>query len=422
MSSTTPATPGFDVLISGASVVYTCAGASSDLTAVLDPLPRHAVGVTGQRVAWIGPQAQVPAERVSSSTLVVDAAGGVVTPGLVDPHTHLVFAGNRADEFSERCAGVPYLEVAARGGGIQSTVRATNAATTQKLTTDASRRLRGLSAQGVTTVEVKSGYSLTVDGELRLLRIIRSLEKDNIANVMATLLFAHTVPPEYGGRNADYLSMFVRDLWPVVRQERLADFVDIFVERGAFADVDARRMAAALQLPLKMHVDQLTPRGGAQLAAELSALSADHLEQITPDGIAALAQGQVTAVLAPTSTLVAKVRPFAPGRALIDAGVHTALCTNLNPGTSATSSVSLAMGLACLENGLTPEEAFLGFTVQAARALGRSDVGALRVGETADIAIFRADHIRDLPYYMGMNLASHTLYRGRVVATGPEKD
>ncbi len=402
----------FDLLVHNASEVLTCDGEGS-AEAMLGGVPRGAVGVRDGLVAWIGPGA--PPTR---GVLEIDAAGGFVGPGFVDCHTHVVFAGDRSDEFEQRCQGRSYLEIAAAGGGIARTVTATRNATDAQLLALARARLERLLRHGVTTVEIKSGYALDVEGELRLLRVIRQLGEVSPVTVVGTLLALHAVPPEFRDRRGAWVDLVVKDLLPAVASEGLARFNDVFVEQSAFTHEEARRCLEAgqrLGLVPRLHVDQLTANGGAQLAASLGAATADHLEQITSEGIAALAAAKTVAVLAPTSTLFAKARPFAPGRALRDAGVPVALCTNCNPGSSHSENVFLALGLACVENGLTPAEAYLGFTRFGAQALREPERGRLRVGWPADLVVYRAESYRALPYHFAMNDVAHVVRSGDVL-------
>lgn len=402
----------FDVLIHNASEVLTCDGEGS-AEAMLGAIPRGAVGIREGRVAWIGPDA--PPTR---GELEIDAHGGFIGPGFVDCHTHVVFAGDRSDEFELRCQGKSYLEIAQAGGGIAKTVAATRRASEHQLLQLARPRLERLLRHGVTTVEIKSGYGLDLETELRMLRVIRQLGEAQPVSVVGTLLALHAVPPEFADRRGAWVDLVINELLPAVVREGLARFNDAFVEQSAFTHDEARRCLEAgkrLGLIPRLHVDQLTANGGAQLAAALEAATADHLEQISPEGIAALAKAGTVAVLAPTSTLFAKARPFAPGRALRDAGVPVALCTNVNPGSSHSENVFLALGLACVENGLTPAEAYLGFTRFGAQALREPEAGRLRVGWPADLVVYRADSYRALPYHFAMNDVAHVVKGGRVL-------
>jgi imidazolonepropionase len=358
---------------------------------------------------------------------VIDAAGGFVGPALVDPHTHLVYAGNRADEFELRCQGKTYVEISKAGGGIMRTVAATRAASEDELVSLALPRLAALLSHGVLTAEVKSGYGLDVQTELKMLRVIKRLNAEQPITLIPTVLALHARPdPSTGSGQAlgplrgseDWVDTVIDELLPKVAAEKLAVFCDAFVETTAFTADEARRvMKKAVELGLipRLHVDQLTPGAGAELAGELQAATADHLEHISAAGMRALASAGVVAVLNPTSTLFLRERKYAPGRHLIDNGVCVALCTNCNPGSSNTENVALAMSLACLENGLTPYEAYLGFTRNAARALRLPEAGRLVVGGPADAVIYDCKSYRTLPYHLGGNEVRAVLKEGRVV-------
>lgn len=402
----------FDLLIRDTSEVVTCDGEGTP-EAMLGVIKGGAVGVRDGRVAWLGPEA--PPAR---GDVEIDAKGGFVGPGFVDCHTHVVFAGDRSDEFEQRCQGKSYLEIAQAGGGIARTVAATRAASDEQLVALAMPRLGRLLRHGVTTVEIKSGYGLTVEAELRLLRVIRRLAEAQSLTIIPTVLGLHAVPPELAAAREEWVRKVTHELLPAVAREGLARFNDVFVEASAFTHEEARRCleaGRAVGLLPRLHVDQLTANGGAQLAASLEAVTADHLEQVTPEGIAALKAAGTVAVLAPTSTLFARARPFAPGRALADAGVPVALCTNVNPGSSHSENVFLALGLACVENGLTPAEAYLGFTRFGAQALREPNLGRLRVGGPADLVLYAADSYRALPYHLAMNDVVHVVKGGKVL-------
>ncbi|HET8725173.1 MAG TPA: imidazolonepropionase [Anaeromyxobacteraceae bacterium] len=373
-------------------------------------------------VAWIGPDAEAAARFDLSSTLQVDAGGRLVTPGLVDFHTHLVFGdrGEREAEFAELAAGTPYAAIARRGGGILATARATRAASDEELLWGAVARARRLLAQGVTTVEVKSGYGLSVDEELRMLRVVRELARALAGEmtVVPTVLALHAVPPERGGDREGWVREVVERLLPAVAEGRLAAFCDAFVASTAFGLEDARRVleaGRALGLVPRLHADQLADDGAAALAAEVGAASADHLEHVSEAGIAALARGGVVAGLLPTSTLVARARPWAPGRRLVDAGVTVALATNVNPGTAMSENAALGLSLACLENGLTPDEALVAATAGGARALRLGDVGRLAPGMAADLVLWGARTPAHLAWHVGVGHALLVVKGGRIV-------
>ena len=342
-------------------------------------------------IVWVGLEAELPerfegAERQS-------AGGRLVVPGLVDCHTHLAHAGDRADEFVERLEGTPYLEIAKRGGGILKSVRSTRAASTDALAATARERLEAMLRQGVTTVEAKTGYGLSLDDELRVLRLYRGLDADGPARIVSTLLAAHVVPPEYRDDRAAYVRLITDAMIPAVAAEGLAAFVDVFVEDTAFTPDEARAIVAAASrhgLGAKLHADQLTDTGGAALAAEVGAASADHLECVSDEGIEALAAAGVVAVSLPIATLVLGQEPL-PARRLLEAGVPVAVATDFNPGSAPSSSLGLALWLACTRQRMTPEEALRGATVEAARALGLDGgTGTLAPGAPADFAVFDA--------------------------------
>jgi len=407
----------FDLLIHNTSEVLTCDGDwRGKAEAALAPIARGSVGIADGKIAWLGDD--VPRGAVTTATKLLDARGGFVGPGFVDCHTHVVFAGDRSDEFEARCQGRTYLEIAQAGGGIAKTVRATREASTETLIELALPRLERLLRHGVTTAEVKSGYGLSVDSELKLLEVIRALGERQPVTLVGTVLGLHALPPGHPGPREAYVREVIDALLPRAAKAGLARFCDVFVEQTAFTHDEARACLEAgkgLGLLPRLHVDQLTANGGAQLAASVGAVTADHLEQVTADGIAALRKAGTVAVLAPTSTLFARARPYAPGRALRDAGVPVALCTNLNPGSSNSENVALALGLACVENGLSPAEAYLGFTRFGGLALNDEALGRLFVGGPADVVVFRADSYRALPYHFAINEVAHVVKAGRVV-------
>lgn len=411
-----------ELLVRNTSEVLTVEGSHRQpAEQALTPHPRACVGVRGGRVAWVGQEAELPSGAVGPQTEVLDAQGRMVGPGFVDPHTHLVFAGERSTEFDLRCQGATYLEIAQAGGGIVSTVRATRAASEDELVRLALPRLQRLLEYGVTTAEVKSGYGLDVESELKMLRVVQRLRGLTPVELVPTLLCAHAVPEEFKGRREAYVDLCIQEILPAVAHEGLARFCDIFVEQSAFTPDEARRLltaAKALGLRPRLHGDQLTAGGGAELAAELGAATVDHLEHVSEAGIRALAAADVTAVLVPTSTLFLRMRPYAPGRKLRDAGVNIALGTNLNPGSAMSENLPLTMGLACLENGLTAAEVYWATTRGAALALGLPSHGRLAVGDAADLIIFSCSNYRHLPYHLGVNHSRTVLKGGRVVIRG----
>ena len=365
----------------------------------------HGTIVTkGEAVLWIGHGDHLPAECTASIDDDVDLAGACVTPGLIDCHTHLVYAGNRAREFELRLQGATYEEISRAGGGILATVTATRAASEDQLLALALPRARALMSEGVTAIEVKSGYGLSEADEARSLRVARRLAQELPLTVRTTFLGAHAVPPEFDGRADDYVSA-VCDWMPRLHAEGLVDAVDAFCERIGFTAQQTRRVfevAKALRLPVKLHAEQLSDQQGAALAAEFNALSCDHLEYVSDAGVAAMAASGTVAVLLPGAYYFLRETQLPPVAALRAAGVAIALATDHNPGSSPTLSPLLIMNMGCTLFRMTPEEAWRGFTVNAARALGLPDThGVLRAGSRADFAVWDADHPRDLVYRFG---------------------
>jgi imidazolonepropionase len=376
-----------------------------------------AVGVTDGRIGWVGPMSDLPPGADASHT--VDAAGALVTPGLVDCHTHLVFGGDRVAEFEARLPGASYEELARRGAGIASTVAATRAAGEDDLVRAATRRAEQLLGDGVTTVEIKSGYGLELETEDRMLVAARRLGNELPLRIRTTFLGAHTVPDEYRGRPDAYLDVVCNDMLPAVAAAGLADAVDAFCERIAFSAEQVRRVFDAAHrhgLPVKLHADQLSDGGGAALAGAFGALSADHLEHTSPTGVRALAEAGTVAVLLPgaTHTLGERARP--PVAALRAAGVPIAVSTDANPGTSPLLSLRMAANLACTLLGLTPAEALAGITRTAARALGLAGTtGTLAPGEVGDLVVWDAGRPAELVYWMGGRLANTVVVAGEIV-------
>ena len=347
--------------------------------------------------------------------VVVDAGGALVTPGLVDCHTHLVYAGHRARDFEMRLAGASYEEIARNGGGILSTVRATRAAGGEELRAQSAARLAALMAEGVTTVEIKSGYGLDTKSEMKCLRVARSLG-DGKVRVCTTLLGAHAVPPEFAGRTSEYLDLVCNEMIPRAACDGLAHAVDAFCEGIAFDVPQVKRVFEAARgfgLKVKLHADQLSNAGGATLAADSGAISADHLEYTDAGGVAALARAGTTAVLLPGAFYYLRQEQRPPVDALRRAGVPMAVATDCNPGTSPCTSILTIANMACTLFRLTPEEALAGMTVNAARALGLADVGTLEPGRRADFAIWDLDDPAQLSAQIGGLKPRAVYYEGR---------
>jgi len=368
----------------------------------------------GETIRWVGPRRELPPEYAAWER--IDAGGRLVIPGLVDCHTHLAFGGWRAKEFEQRIQGRSYLEIAAAGGGITRTMRLTRAASEAELTERAAGFLREMGALGVTTVECKTGYGLDREHELRLLRVYRTLAAAQPIRLVPTFLGAHVVPPEYRDDRGGYLDLLIDDLLPTIARERLAAFCDVFVERSAFTVDEARRLLRAAQavgLGAKLHADQLTQGGGAELAAELGAVSADHLECASEAGISAMARAGVVAVSLPLASLYLGQVP-APARLWIEAGVAVAVATDFNPGSAPSYHLPFALTLACTLQRMTPAEALKGATVLAARAVGLEPrVGSLEPGKAADFALIDAPDVNHWLYHLRANACRLTVIGGR---------
>ncbi len=382
-----------------------------------------ALAVEGGRIAWVGPEAELPGRPAELARELHDLAGGWLTPGLVDCHTHLVYGGNRAREFELRLEGASYEEIARAGGGIRATVAATRAATADELYRGALPRLRALLAEGVTTVEIKSGYGLGLEHELKQLRVARRLGAEHPVTLRTTFLGAHTVPPDYDGRDDDYVTQLVEDL-PKVAESGLADAVDGFCEGIAFSPGQIARVFAAarvLDLPVKLHADQLSNLGGAALAAKFEALSADHLEYTDEAGVQAMAEAGTVAVLLPGAFYILRETRLPPLEALRAAAVPIALATDCNPGSSPICSLLTILNMACTLFRMTPEEALAGVTRHGARALGLAEErGTLEPGKAADLVHWAIESPADLAYMVGLNPLRAVVKDGAVVrSVGP---
>lgn len=363
-----------------------------------------AIGIRDGRIAYIGPQAKLSAEQRRDAREIELFDNALATPALIDCHTHLVFGGNRAREFEMRLNGASYTEIAQAGGGILSTVRATREASEEQLLTAALPRARALMRDGVATIEIKSGYGLEIDTELRMLRVARRLGEVLGISVRTTLLAAHALPPEYAGRGDDYIRHVCTAILPAAHNEGLVDAVDAFCEGIGFSPEQTRCVfdaATALGLPVKLHADQLSNLGGAALVADYGGLSADHIEFTDEAAVARMAERGTVAVLLPGAFLCLRETHLPPIDALRRHGVPMAVSTDLNPGTSPLMSLRLAMNLACTLFRLTPEEALRGATVNAAKALGLADRGRLVEGMRADIAVWGVTEPAELSYWMG---------------------
>ena len=378
-------------------------------------IPDGALVMDGGGILWAGPAANLPRRDLP----VHDLGGRLVTPALIDCHTHLVFAGDRAQEFEMRLNGASYAEVARAGGGILSTVRATRAAQEEELFTQALPRLDAMLAEGAGTVEIKSGYGLDLETELRLLRVARRLGRARDVTVRTTFLGAHAIPPDYAGRADDYLTDAALPALRAAHAEGLVDAVDAFCEGIAFSPAQVARVfdqARALGLPVKLHAEQLSNLGGAALAARHGALSADHLEYLDEDGVRAMAAAGTVAVILPGAFYTLRETQCPPIALLRRHGVPMAVATDCNPGSSPMTSLPLAMNMACTLFRMTPQEALLGTTAHAARALGLTDRGRIAAGQRADLAVWDAAHPAELSYSIGATRLHSRITGGRLDA------
>jgi imidazolonepropionase len=383
------------------------------LTPSYGMIPDAALVVDGETIAWVGPQSELPAEYKSASS--EDLRGRVVTPGLIDCHTHLVFGGNRAQEFEQRLGGASYEDISRSGGGIMSTVRATRAASEDMLVNTALPRLDALIREGVTTLEIKSGYGLDRDTELRMLRAARQLETLRPITIKTSFLGAHAVPPEYADRSDAYIDEVCIPTLQAAHSEGLIDAVDAFCEGIAFQPEQVARVfeaAKALGLPVKLHAEQLSDLGGAKLAARCGALSADHLEHLGDDGVKAMAQAGSIAVILPGAFYTLRETQAPPIDLFRKHGVPMALATDANPGSSPMTSLLLALNMGATLFRMTPEEALRGITQNAARALGCSDRGTIAAGQRADLAIWDIETPAELSYRSGFNPLYKRIYGG----------
>jgi imidazolonepropionase len=374
-----------------------------------------AIAVDGENIAWAGPRDELPKVLAARCEARHDCGGALVTPGLIDCHTHLVHAGDRAHEFELRLGGASYEDIARAGGGIVSTVKATREASQPDLLAQSLPRLRALMDEGVTTVEIKSGYGLAVEPEARMLRVARMLGEQEGVDVRTTFLGAHALPPEFSGRTDAYVEEVLRML-PVLHREGLVDAVDAFCERIAFSPAQVERVfeaAQALGLPVKLHAEQLSDSGGAPMAARLRALSCDHLEWLGEEGASAMARAGTVAVLLPGAFYFLRDTKVPPVDLLRRYGVPIAVATDCNPGSSPCTSLLLMLNMACTLFRLTPHEALAGVTRNAARALGLGDRGVLAAGMRADFVLWDVREPAQLAYTMGFNPHRRTIWKGR---------
>lgn len=369
------------------------------------------------KIAWFGAEADAPAGPFDAK---IDAGGGTVVPGLIDCHTHAVFAGSRENEFVRKIGGASYLEILESGGGIRSTMRSVRAASVEQLVAESLPRIRGMIASGVTTLEIKSGYGLSADDELKMLLAIREAAKSVPIEIVPTFLGAHALPPEFDGRPDDYIAAISTDeLLGRIAREKLAEFADVFCERGAFTVEQSRRFLAACKkhgLTPKVHAEQLSNSGATKLAVEMDAASADHLEYVDDATIAAMKKGRTIPVLLPGCSFFLH-SAAAPARKLIDAGLPVSLATDCNPGSAMIESLPLVMTMGCTILRMTPAECLVACTANAAAALRRADrIGAIAVGHEADLLILDVPNLDRWPYRVGVNAVRTVFKRGVVVS------
>lgn len=412
-----------DLVITNLAEVATPVGATPRRGRAQGSIERHeraTVWCRDGRIAFIGTDAELAAQFGElASTPRLDGAGGTLVPGFVDPHTHLPWAGSREHEFADRLAGKSYQEIAAAGGGILSTMRSTREASEEELVRLLERRLDRMLELGTTTAEAKSGYGLDLEVELKQLRAIRAAGRTHAVDLVPTLLAAHETPPEYRDRKELYLDLVCEEIVPRVAEEKLAVFSDVFCEQGVFSAEESRRVLEAgvvHGLAPRLHADEFVDSGGARLAAELGALSADHLIAVSDAGIEALAASGVTAVLLPGTSFFLMKHHYAPARRLVEAGVPVALATDCNPGSSHTESMPMILVLAVFELGLSIEEALTAATLNAACCLGLGEeIGSIEIGKRADLVLLEAPNVLHLAYHYGINPVTAVVKNGRLV-------
>jgi imidazolonepropionase len=369
-----------------------------------------------ERIQWIGHSSDLPSGRSDSD--IIDATGKIVLPGLIDSHTHLVFAGSRENEFEERLQGKTYQEIAAGGGGINATVKEVRRASKNELKESTRRRLQRLMSFGVTSVEIKSGYGLSLNDELKSLQVVAELNQERPWELIPTFMGAHAVPPEFRNDREGYVRLVLDEMLPEVARQHLAEFCDVFCDEGAFTLEETERIlkrAGELGLRAKIHADELSALGGAELAAQLGAISADHLLRVSETGIHAMARSKTIATLLPGTAFFLGLE-YAPARRLIEAGVPVALASDCNPGTCPTENLPLIGSLACTQMKMTPAEVVCALTLNAAAAVGRSDrLGSIEIGKQADLIICDIPDYRQLFYHFGVSHVGRVIKRGRVV-------
>ncbi len=417
-----------DLIVEGAAELVTVAGASDGprrgpALRELSIIRNGALAARRGKIVWVGTSDERrTAVRPIPFCKLVDAYGKTVMPGLVDPHTHLVFAGSRENEFAMRIEGKSYMEIAAAGGGINATVTATRQASKADLAFAARRTLHRMLALGTTTVEAKSGYGLDLESEIKMLEVIHELDQDDPISVVPTFMGAHEIPPEFRGQTEAYVSLVIQRMIPAVAEKKLARFCDVFCEKDVFSVEQTMRIfeaARAAGMELRVHADELTDLGGAAMAARLRARTADHLLYANDEGIRAMAAAGVMAVLLPGTAYFLHMQRYARARDMINAGVAVALATDFNPGSCMTESMPLTLNLACTQMRMLPAEAITAGTINAAWAIGeQASVGSLEVGKQADLIVLDAPNHEHLCYHFGVNLVDTVVKHGKVLVEG----
>ncbi|MGZ3567566.1 MAG: imidazolonepropionase [Thermodesulfobacteriota bacterium] len=412
-----------DLVIKNAQELLTLSPSFKDESG-LGIIRNGAVAVKETKIFWVGKSEEFGEKFIlNRDGREIDAGGKTVMPGLIDAHTHLVFAGSRENEFEQRIRGASYLEIAERGGGILSTVEATRKASFDELFSLAKKRLDRMLSKGVTTLEAKSGYGLSLRDEVKILQVTKALEESHPVEIVSTFLGAHTIPKEFRDARSRYIDLVIEEMIPRVAQEGLAEFCDVFCEEKAFTLEESKRIldrGKRYGLKPKIHADQLSPGGGAELAAETGAFSADHLEYVSREGIEKMAAKGITAVLLPGASFFLSMKKYPPAREMIEGGLAVCLATDLNPGSSMTESLPLIMTMGCTMFRMSPKEVIQGTTIYAARSMDREKkIGSLETGKQADLLLLDIPNYRYLPYHFGVDHVELVIKKGRIVYQRP---
>jgi len=412
-----------DLIIKNADELLTLSSSFKDESG-LGMIRNGAVIIKEGRISWVGKTEDLPKEfGLSKEGREIDATGKVAMPGLIDSHTHLIFAGSRESEFEQRIQGLSYLEIAERGGGILSTVEATRKASFEELFSLGKRRLDRMISKGITTIEAKSGYGLSLQDEMKILKVMKALKEIHPMDIVPTFLGAHTLPKEFSNHRTRYVDLLTEEMIPEVAHEGVAEFCDVFCEEKAFTLEESKKILETGKrygLKPKIHADQLSPGGGAELAAEVGAFSADHLEYVSQVGIKNMAEKGVTAVLLPGASFFLSMKKYPPAREMIQKGVMISIATDFNPGSSMTESLPLIMTMGCTMFKMTPKEVIQATTIHAAKSMGRqNEMGSLEVGKQADILLLDIPNYRYLPYHFGVDHTECVVKKGEVVYQRP---